>query len=96
MNRYKIRSIINNATLLDLKFRIAWIDCRIIKNFRLHVQQTQSAQSHRNREYVLESFQDFLFELDMKPCMNEVRIFSLNNVIVRPCSVGIMFFSSSV
>ena len=34
---------------------------------------------------VLESFQDFLFELDMKPCMHllEISIFSLNNVTIR-------------
>ena len=37
--------------------------------------------------YVIESFQDFLIKLDMKPCMNMhlvgISIFSLNLVIVR-------------
>ena len=35
--------------------------------------------------YVIESFQDFLIKLDMKPCMHlvEISIFSLNLVIVR-------------
>ena len=37
----------------------------------------------------LESFQDFLIELDMKPPMHlvEISIFSLNNVTVRPTKI---------
>ena len=37
------------------------------------------------RRYSLESIQDFLIKLDMNPCMHlvEIRIFSLNLVIVR-------------
>ena len=35
--------------------------------------------------YLVESVQDFLIKLDMKPCMHlvEISIFSLNHVIVR-------------
>ena len=38
---------------------------------------------------ILESVQDFLIKLDMKPCMNlmEMSIFSLNIVIVRPTKI---------
>ena len=37
----------------------------------------------------LESVQDFLIMLDMKPCMHlvEISIFSLNYVIVRPTKI---------
>ena len=37
----------------------------------------------------LESVQDFLIKLDMKPCMHlvETSIFSLNPVIVRPTKI---------
>ena len=39
--------------------------------------------------YILESVQDFLIKLDMKPCMHlvETSIFSLNPVIVRPTKI---------
>ena len=38
---------------------------------------------------ILESVQDFLIKLDMKPCMHlvEISIFSLNNVIIRPTRI---------
>ena len=38
---------------------------------------------------LLESFQDFLIKLDMKPCIHlvEISIFSLNNVTVRPIKI---------
>ena len=37
----------------------------------------------------VESFQDFLFKVDMKPCVHllEICIYSLNNVIVRPTKI---------
>ena len=40
-------------------------------------------------QYALESFQDFLIELDMKPRMHlvEISIFSINNVTVRPTKI---------
>ena len=39
--------------------------------------------------WALESVQDFLIKLDMKPCMHlmEISIFSLNHVIVRPTKI---------
>ena len=41
--------------------------------------------------YIIESFQDFLIKLDMKPCMSMhlvgISIFSLNLVIVRPTKI---------
>merc|ERR1739844_197321 len=40
---------------------------------------------HFIRGYLVESVQDILIKLDMKPCMHlvEISIFSLNHVIVR-------------
>ena len=39
--------------------------------------------------HALESVQDFLIKLDMKPCMHqeEISIFSLNHVILRPTKI---------
>ena len=39
--------------------------------------------------YDLDTIQDFLFKLDMKPHMHlvEISIFSLNHVIVRPTKI---------
>ena len=44
---------------------------------------------------ILESVQDFLIKLDMKPCMHLVEIrffFSLNNFVVRPTKIMNNFF----
>ena len=41
------------------------------------------------KRYLLESVQDFLIKLDMKPCMYLVKIsiFSLKNVTVKPTKI---------
>ena len=54
-------------------------------NYFLHA----IAQYVRYATCSLESVQDFLIKLDMKPCMHlvEISIFSLNLVIVRPTKI---------
>ena len=50
--------------------------------------ERDSMENNKNNisTYLVESVQDFLIKLDMKPCINlvEISIFSLNHVIVRP------------
>ena len=66
----------------DLVFSERFI--KLLTNFATDGKPALTMESGKKIS-VVESVQDFLIKLDMKPCMHEVKIsiFSLNNVIVR-------------
>ena len=73
--------------LRKFNWKSRWFRCIWLQNLcpKLLISVNYHILFTRKYPRILESVQDFLIKLDMKPCMHlvEISIFSLNHVIVR-------------
>ena len=71
------------------QFFFFYREAREKKRFRNKSDKSSCVSYQQWQTPLVESFQDFLFDLDMKPCMllEKISIFSQNNVTVRPTKI---------